>query len=106
MDYFLASGAKAVWRVTPAKEWVQLALQCATTEPAVMLAITALATVQKSVGITMQKCLEPATVRSADADIAMHQFSKATSALSQCITKVVRGHAEVEPVLLLSLIHI
>lgn len=106
MDFWLALGAKAVWRVTPAKEWVQLALQLATVEPAVMLAITAYATVQKGVGITMHKAMEPPTARRSDVAVAMRQFSKATSALRMYIDQAINSQASLEPVLICSILFV
>ncbi|KAK5171758.1 uncharacterized protein LTR77_003394 [Saxophila tyrrhenica] len=104
MSYWRTFGARAVYRATPVREWVQLALQFSTIEPAVMLAITACATVQKSVAISMHKAMEPPTASTRNVDLAMVQFGKATSALRRYIHKAVNGNACLEPVLLCAIL--
>ena len=107
-NYFRFVGAAALWIISPAKEWIRLALQLSLHEPAVFYAITAFATDQEAASQgTMNGVLEqPSRERclggrwKGNRNLAEAQMCKATSSLSRYIDHAIHRNASVEPVLM------
>jgi hypothetical protein len=98
-DFFRLRGVEALYRVSPTRDWVNMMLQFSTTEPAVFESVVAFATVQDSISLTMHKSMESPAPRR-NLDLAMHQFSKASTSLRRYIDRAAENEAEVTPVLL------
>ena len=98
-DYFRSEGAFPLWRVSPAREWVQLALQLSLDESAIFYAITAVAVVQRSLQHTVHHSLGP-PISSSQQEAALRQYCKATGALQSYIDRAISRTTSIEPVLL------
>ena len=98
-DFFLRKTAPPLWSISPAKGWVQLALQFSHKEPAVFYAIVAVGTIaNENDHIQHYTLVSPAYATKREP--ALRQYCKAMASLQKYINGAIVHQANMEPVLL------
>lgn len=104
-DYFMRETAKDLWLISPAKSWIQLALQLGLAEPSVLHAISAVGSIHSAqIEITDHTLTRPAA--SPQHVAALQQYCKATASLQKYIDDAILREASIEPVLVCSILFV
>lgn len=102
-DFFLQKTAAGIKELSPATEWVQLALQFSREAASVAYAMTALGSAhQAQLGITHTNLEQP--VSQVQGDVSLRQYNKAIASLQKDIDLTVSCGAPLEPILLACLL--